>query len=58
MWRGIKGDSFLGKSGGRGGGEVLDRKGLRQECPLSPSLFTLLIADMDEELKKAGWGGG
>lgn len=30
---------------------------VRQECPLSPLLFSLLIADLEETLKKVGWGG-
>lgn len=28
---------------------------MRQECPLSPSLFILLLADLNEELEKGGW---
>lgn len=31
-------------------------KEVRQGCPLSPSLFILLLADI-EVLKKGGWGG-
>ncbi|XP_039310271.1 secreted RxLR effector protein 78-like [Solenopsis invicta] len=27
-------------------------KGVRQRCPLSPCLFTLLLADLDEELER------
>lgn len=31
-------------------------KGLRQRCPLSPGLFTILLADKDEVFGR-GWGG-
>lgn len=33
------------------------RKGVRQGCPLSPDLFNILMADLEEELKKGGWEG-
>lgn len=31
-------------------------RGVRQRCPLSLSLFTLVIADLDEKLEKGGMG--
>ena len=45
------------KVGGETGENFWTSKGLRQGCPLSPILFNLLIADVEEELRKGNWGG-
>ncbi|XP_071650744.1 uncharacterized protein [Temnothorax longispinosus] len=48
--------SRVGK-GGESDGQFWTAKGLRQGCPLSPILFNLLIADIEDHIKKGGWGG-
>ena len=45
------------KVGGEIGESFWTAKRLRQGCPISPILFNLLTADMDEELRKGKWGG-
>lgn len=40
------------KVGGITGEEFWMGRGVRQGCPLSPSLFNLLIADLEEEMRK------
>lgn len=39
------------------GREFLTVMGVRQGCPASSGLFTVMLADMKEELKEGGWGG-
>lgn len=34
----------------------MDRE-VKQRCSLSPGLFNLLTADLEEEMRKEGWGG-
>jgi hypothetical protein len=42
--------------GGETGEGFWTGRRLRQGCPLSPLLFNLLIADMEEEMGKVKWG--
>ena len=43
--------------GGEEGENFWTARGVRQGCPLSPHLFNVLTADLEEELRKGGWGG-
>lgn len=43
------------KVGGECGGGFW--RGVKQECPLRPLLFNILIADLEEEMEKVKWGG-
>lgn len=42
--------------GGKMGEEFWTDRGLSQGCLLSPLLFTILLADLEEKMKKACWG--
>lgn len=39
---------------GRG---ILDEEEVRQGCLLSPSLFTLLVPNLEKEMRRGDWGG-
>lgn len=42
---------------GEVGWEFWMARGVRQGCPLSPLLFNLLLADIEEEMGRVKWGG-
>lgn len=44
------------KVGEKEGERFWTDKGPKQRCPLSPCLFTHLLADLDEVLEKEDWG--
>lgn len=43
--------------GGEEGEGFWTARGVRQGCPMSPILFNLVLADLEEELRKVKWGG-
>jgi len=44
-----------GRRGG-GGEQFWTARGVRQGCPLSPLLFNILMADLEEKMGKVSWG--
>jgi len=43
--------------GGDTGKHFWTGRGVRQGCPLSPGMFNLLTADLEEVMRRGRWGG-